>query len=514
MSQPEDRNAASGMKSGFHQSLARVRSLIPAGSAVALAFVILFGMQGPSHGQARQPSPAKEQIGGASRKPGPDLKGLYNHHSSIESPINTSNVEQLKPAWTVATGENVSHTPLVDGDRIYFADWGGTVYAVNGPDGEIVWQQQVADSVKRKWPWHGFAGTGAMSKELLFEASVEGMAYGIDKQSGKVVWETDIAQDEHAGSLARMLYYDGLVYVGLQSVEELLSAMVRDFEVNFRGKVMALDADDGRVVWERWLVEKPGTGVPVWSSFALDPALNTLYFTTGNNYTGEATPLSDALIAVNAKTGAIRWHRQVTMHDVWTMADPKGPDYDFGAGPQLFEALIKGKRRKLVGAGQKSGVFYVWDRVSGERMWTVTVGHGQVGGGIHGEASIMPDRILLWGNNGFPYSNPEQHPMDIAAVDPATGKYLWVNPRAQPAVELSAGYAANDVYFVGSLDGQVRAYDTKNGERIWTSDEHSSVASSLWVDGDTVMWGTGVPKRFGGNGDPGALVAYRVAPES
>jgi polyvinyl alcohol dehydrogenase (cytochrome) len=331
----------------------------------------------------------------------------------------------MKLAWSVPTKDLVSHTPLVDGNRTYFADWGGMVYAVNSRDGSVIWQKQVQENVQKKWPWHGFAGTGAMSEDLLFEASVEGMAYAIDKRTGDVVWKSKIADDLQAGSISKMLYYDGLVYVGLSSVEELLDKKKPGFEPNFQGKVRALDARTGKVVWTVQLAESPATGAGMWSSFALDPETGTLYFTTSNNYTQPANQLSDALIAADAKTGKILWHDQVTNNDVWTKENPLGPDYAFAAGPQLFEATINGQRRKLVGAGQKSGVFYVWDRASGKRIWTVTLGYGNVGGGIHGEASVEPDRILLWSNNAYPYSNPEKHSMDIAAVDPATGNYLW-----------------------------------------------------------------------------------------
>ena len=51
-------------------------------------------------------------------------------------------------------------------------------------------------------------------------------------------------------------------------------------------------------------------GVAVWSSFALDPTTNMLFFDTGNNYTGQATPLSDSMIAANAATGSLIWSQQ------------------------------------------------------------------------------------------------------------------------------------------------------------------------------------------------------------
>lgn len=82
--------------------------------------------------------------------------------------------------------------------------------------------------------------------------------------------------------------------------------------------------------------------------------------------------------------------------------------------------------------------------------------------------------------------------------------------KAQPAVLVSAGFLAGDVYFVGSLDGMVRAYDAETGKKVWTSEAHGPVSSSLWVEEDTLLWGTGVPERFGGAKDGYGVVAYRL----
>ena len=132
-----------------------------------------------------------------------------------------------------------------------------------------------------EWPWHGFAGTGAIGEGVLFEASVEGMAYAINTETGEVLWSTDIAEDPQAGNLTKMTYYDGLVYLGLSSVEEVLSTQP-DFVPDFRGEVLALDAATGEIVWQLPLVTEPHNGVAVWSSFAIDPELGLLYFTTSD----------------------------------------------------------------------------------------------------------------------------------------------------------------------------------------------------------------------------------------
>lgn len=438
-------------------------------------------------------APAVAQTGEA----GQDAATLMNQHADLSSAIQSTNVGQLQQIWSFQTTHPVSHVPLISDGRVYFGDWGGTVYAVDASSGEKVWQQHLYDP-KMEWPWHGFAGTGALGGGTLFEASTEGDLFALDAETGDLKWRTRIAEDEHAGSISKLTYYDGVVFVGLQSVEEPLTKM-KDIKPDFQGGVLAVEAETGEVVWERRLVQPPHNGVAVWSSFAIDPALDLLYFTTGNNYTGEATELSDSIVAVNLGTGEIVWNQQVTSNDVWTMADQKGPDYDFAAGPQLFEATIGGEERMLVGAGQKSGYFFVWDRETGEPIWFSSIGYGGIDGGMHGEASIGEDRILAWSNNSYVHrEDPTKHPLSIKALDPATGDYLWVKNQAQPAWVHSAGFLASDVYFVGSLDGKLRAYRADDGEEIWSTQAPGPITASVWVDTNLVVVPTGAPKLFGG----------------
>ncbi len=433
---------------------------------------------------------------------------LANHHADVDAELTAQSVGQLQPAWTFDPGENVTHMPLVDAGVLYTADWGGEVFALDARTGRPIWRAQV-EQPRTEWPWHGFAGTGALDEATLYEASVEGNVFAIDRGTGDVRWQKRFVTDPHAGSLARLMVYDGVLYLGVQSVEEPLSKMQQNFEVNFQGQVVALDAATGRELWRLPLVLPPNTGVPMWTGFALDPALGTLYFTTGNNYTGEATELSDSLVAVDAKTGSVKWHRQVVPHDVWTMAEPKGPDYDFTGAPQLFAAEIDGQPRELVGAGNKSGTYHVWDRRTGGPIWTTTVGYGHVGGGIHADASIGRDRIFIWGNHAYPYGKPNEHPMDIKAVDARSGEYIWVSPKAQPAALTSAGFLAGDIYFVPSLDGMIRGYRASDGKHVWTSQKHAAIGSSLLYDNGMLYFGTGVPKRFGGDeAQGGKVIAY------
>lgn len=442
--------------------------------------------------------------------------GIRNQHADKEGrdeAIRTTNVSALAQAWQIAVDDLVSHTPLIEDGRLFFADWGGKVYAADPGTGAILWKTDVVEP-QRVWPWHGFAGTGTFGEGLLFEASVEGEAIALEPGTGAVVWRSRFVTQDNAGNLSDLLFHDGLVYIGVQSVSEGLDAGYADFEPTFRGNVVALDGKTGATVWRTYLVEPPQNGAAVWSSFALDPELNALYFTTSNNYTGTPSQTSDAIISLDAKTGAIRWVQQTTPGDVWTPAMPIGADYGYGAGAQLFEATIEGEPRRLVASGQKSGYFHAFDRDSGEHVWSAFIGFGQIGGGIRGEAAISGERIYIWSNNSYIGVNPpSEHPISVRALDAATGLNLWFHDKAQPAGGTAAGFLMNDVYFVGSLEGTIHGYDASTGEILWRTQVPGAVASSINVFNDSLYVGIGVPRIFGGEPNSRGVIAFRlVAP--
>lgn len=453
-------------------------------------------------------------VAGAQGAGAAPLQDPFNQRSSMDSAINSGNAAKLKLAWKLPTEDMVTAAPLVQAGRVYISDWGSNVYAANAGDGKVLWKTKVGQP-KTEWPWHGLAGTGALGEGMIFEASVEGMAYALDQNTGKVMWQTRVTDQPTGGNLGKLLYAGGMVYIGLQSVDEPLSAKMPGFKPSFRGHVLALDAKTGKTVWDLPLVSAPNNGVAMWSSFAIDPKTNKLFFNTGNNYTGDATQLSDSMIAVNAKTGQPLWAYQLSPGDVWTVAQPVGPDYDFGAGPQVFTAYPQGQPSVLVGAGQKNGYYSVLDSLTGKPVWSTFVGYAEVGGGIRGEAAIGNGKILVWSNNSYvDGKDPTMFPITVKALDPNTGKTLWTKDKAQPAVGWSAGYMSNDVYFVGSLDGTLQGYNAMNGNVVWSAKVSGAVGSPLVVAGDTLFVGAGAPKAFAGSEGEGnsGLYAYRTAP--
>jgi polyvinyl alcohol dehydrogenase (cytochrome) len=229
-----------------------------------------------------------------------------------------------------------------------------------------------------------------------------------------------------------------------------------------------------------------------------------VFGSTGNNYTEEAGRTSDSIFAVRLESGELAWNTQLTEGDVFTIPNPRSPDSDFGTNPVLFEAEVAGERRALVGAGQKSGMFWVLDRETGEMVWNRQVSGGSaLIGGVFNNGAFDGERIIVAGNNGTstgPGSEPSNgasQPLGAAntptsvlmAMDPATGDVLW--ERQLPAWAWGPITLANGVGFVAA-DSDLQAFDLATGERLTVIDTEGTIAGGAAIWDGRVYFGSGL----------------------
>src|SRR5205085_12158177 len=111
-------------------------------------------------------------------------------------------------------------------------------------------------------------------------------------------------------------------------------------EATARGTVNALDEATGKFRWQTFTVPPGHDGGAVWSTPAIDTATGRLYVGTGNAYHEPAADTTDSVLALDTRSGQILAHTQVRAGHVWngTSNAGAGPDYDFGAPPNLFTA--------------------------------------------------------------------------------------------------------------------------------------------------------------------------------
>jgi polyvinyl alcohol dehydrogenase (cytochrome) len=224
-----------------------------------------------------------------------------------------------------------------------------------------------------------------------------------------------------------------------------------------------------------------------------------VFATTGNNYTDTAGPTSDSVIALDLRSGQVRWMRQVTTGDVFTLANAKSQDSDFGTNPILFQADVKGTRRKLLAAGQKSGLFSVLDRDTGDIVWQRQVSDGSaLIGGVFNNGAYDGRSLIIAGNNGppgpapDPPDRPRTHPVgtsELMAMDPATGDVRW--QAELPAYVWAPITLADGVAFV-AVDRDLRAFDTKTGKQLFSTQTEGTIASAPAAVGRRVYFGSGL----------------------
>jgi polyvinyl alcohol dehydrogenase (cytochrome) len=287
--------------------------------------------------------------------------------------------------------------------------------------------------------------------------------------------------------------------------------------------VVALDAATGHILWKTYTVPTGYAGGAVWGSTpAIDPSAGQLYVATGNNYTAPAgvctnpgqtgcsAPAADdhadSILALDLRTGSIRWSTGTMSTDVFTLvcgtnpAPNCGPDFDFGSGPNLIQ-LPSG--RKLVGAGQKSGVYWALDPATGAVVWHTQVGPGSSSGGIlWGSATDGRHIYAAIGNlYGTSYSITSASGETStttggswAALDAATGRILWQVADPQQAADIGYVTVANGVVYAGSTannGNDMYALNAASGKVLWGFASGGPVKSGAAIVQGTVFWGSG-----------------------
>jgi alcohol dehydrogenase (cytochrome c) len=306
---------------------------------------------------------------------------LTNQRYSTLKQINTDNAKLIKGAWMTRLkgsgyGDKYSAeaTPLVKDGIMYVVTGNDDVFALSAKTGEIQWERwsgidQTITTVCCGWLNRGLA----MGEGMLFLGQLDANVVALDIKTGKEVWRTPI-EDWHNGYgvTSAPLYFDGIVYSGITGGE-----------YGVRGRVTALDAETGKILWRSYTLPGPGEvgadtwpagtteamrgGASVWNTPALDPELGLLYFATGNcgpDYDGairEGDNLFCAsIMAVDAKTGKYAWHFQEVHHDIW--------DYDAASPVVLFDTVVNGQPRKAAAEAGRTGWVYILDRTNGKPL--------------------------------------------------------------------------------------------------------------------------------------------------
>ncbi|MFC4889824.1 PQQ-binding-like beta-propeller repeat protein [Streptomyces beijiangensis] len=486
--------------------------------------------------------------------------------------ITTSNVAKLKTKWVFTATDDVQVTPAVRDGITYFSDYGGYVYAVKASTGALIWKGYVPDYTGSP---NAIARTNpVVSGDLLilgdnhkiWKPHQGAHLFALNRWTGRLVWNTQVDAHEAAVITADPVVRGSRIYAGVSSIEEGYASSAGYKCCTFRGSVVSVDLRTGRLIWQthtlpsRLVTACTATdcgysGNAVWSKPVVDPATGTLYTATGNNYTvpesveacvrkaledkvsfdhcSDPENLQETVLALDLDTGRVKWSHRVSGYDAWIVAcpedpvswcpDPGGEDFDFGSGPDLFRIHDKRGSRKVVGVGQKSGVYWAFDAKNGSLVWKTLVGPGSLYGGIMHGTTVDDKRIYM------PIGNVDRKPYVLqpsgrtatagswSALDKNTGKILWQTADPGPRVPFDIGKptVTGGVVFVGSQDpdkNNMYALDARTGKILWGFPSGGSVGRGPAVVDGTVYWGSGytLAKILFGGASNNKLYAFSV----
>ncbi|HEY4709135.1 MAG TPA: PQQ-binding-like beta-propeller repeat protein [Candidatus Acidoferrales bacterium] len=410
--------------------------------------------------------------------------------------LTAGQVPQLKLKWAFGypTGLSAFGQPTVVSGRIFVGSDIGYVYSLDAQTGCVYWSYQAKGSVRSAVSIAPVKNHGA-TKYAAYFGDAHANVYAVDAQTGEQLWITRV--DEHfvARITAAPKVYDGVVYIPVSSSEEFSSSNLDYSCCTGRGSVVALNAGTGKQVWKTYVVDTPKpvrknskgvqqyapSGGSIWNSPTIDAKRNAIYFGTGDGQTEPTPDTTDAIMALDLKTGAVLWFYQAQAGDAFmggcngaTRTDncPKvnGPDQDIGNSP-ILQNLPDGK--SVVVFGMKNGTVTALDPDrKGAVLWSVHVvdiPKGQentfaayLNGVVWGGAA--DDRNVYYGLQSG----------GMVALSLATGDVVWraafPKPEGTRVINSAAATAMPGVVFVAGSDGKLHAVSTVDGHILWEYD--------------------------------------------
>jgi polyvinyl alcohol dehydrogenase (cytochrome) len=348
---------------------------------------------------------------------------------------------------------------------------------------------------------------------LLVFSGQDTTVHAVDARTGKAVWTKHVGTYSYSTTTGTPTILKDRVIVPVAQFEIVFAGQNKVTCCNNHGYVLSLDPKTGEQQWrydtmpEATLTRDRGdgqplmgpSGAPIWNSPVVDEKRNLVYFATGESNSPPAHKNTDAVIAIDLKTGKEKWSYHATRSDIYNIGcdlnpDPKllnctrSPetvfrDVDFGASVILG---TQSNGKQLVYAGQKSGSVWAFDPDTGKVVWRKPLGTGGALGGVHWGIAFHNNTVFApISNVGVPIKgewegDPTIKP-GLYALDAKTGKIKWqYNPELPPGTPApppgypqhpvamsTAPMVIDGVVIAATLDGTIHALDEATGKLLW-----------------------------------------------
>ena len=322
---------------------------------------------------AIQVSSERLQAAGTNPEEWLTYSGSYNgwRHTSLAE-ITPANVAQLRIRWVKQfdiTDPAIEATPLVIDGVIFMPADPGHVLALDAKTGDVIWEY------KRPIPADLPLGYGRLNRGLavhgstLFFGSLDGYLVAINANDGKVIWQTLVVSPPGGYSITGApLVVNRSVIVGISGGE-----------FRIRGFLAAYDVSTGQQQWKFDTIPGPGeAGHETWENDAWRTGGGGTWITgsydpsTDLLYWGVGNPspsfAGDVRPGDNLFTASVIALHTSTGKLAWYFQFTPHDEHDRDAAqtPVLADLLIKGVVRKVICWPNRNGFYYVLDRVTGE----------------------------------------------------------------------------------------------------------------------------------------------------
>lgn len=442
-----------------------------------------------------------------------------NRHSELDQ-INSDNVADLALQWVFPINHFVLELTPVVVDGVMYVTGPNQVFALDARAGRTIWHFQRPRSTEvRGDPAKGTNRGVAVLGDRVFAVTDNARLLALHRLTGELLWETDLTaglDKNNYGNTSAPLIVNDMVIAGISGGD-----------LGVRGFLSAFNVDTGEQAWRFWTVPAPGEplsetwqgtalaefggGGGTWMTGTYDADTDTLFWGVGNPYPamngderGGDNLYSDSVLALDPKTGDLKWYYQFTPHDLY--------DWDGGQTPMIVNASYRGEDRKLLLQANRNGFFYVFDRTDGELLLaepfvdklTWATGIGGDGRPImvpglepaHDGTKVCPNVLggANWPSVSYsaatrlfyvqareacgiyvkpPRWNPRPIPLEpgqmfLRAIDIETGERKWELPQIGSADSWGGVLStAGGVVFFGEDSGALGAVDAATGEDLW-----------------------------------------------
>lgn len=457
---------------------------------------------------------AMQQILDTDKSPGQWLTyaGNYSgHRHSLLTQLTKSNAGSLRLAWVAQLRQvdrDMETSPIVVNGTMFVTESREGVVALDAKTGEVVWRY------RRRIPEHvsvccGMPNRGvAVLGQTVFVATIDAFLVALDANTGRQRWIVKVAD-----------YEDGYSMTGAPlALGDRVVVGIAGGEFGVRGFLAAYAPADGKLLWKFNTVPGPGEaghetwkgdawrtgGAPTWTTGAYDAQQDLILWGTGNpspEFQASARPgdnlYSNSVIALEAKTGKLRWHYQFSPADEH--------DWDGNQQPILTEITWQGRNRAVMLQANRNAFFYALDRKSGEFLFAKpfvkqTWNEGfDAKGRPRTAASAKPSTLgtLVWpaitaATNWWPPSYDESRQLVFIPCSEAAGVYFQSEKIEYKRGEHFEGSAASLYAQNQPATAYIKAVDARTGDVRWQTVLARGSDNFIWAVGGVLSTRTGV----------------------